>query len=192
MLPIFHFLPYYSSVDYDERPANLANSAVLRYLEEEEQQKRNGQQPGGGKWQTFFLLFFMYEKCSNVLSRIMSFAPIFVYFMFVVLRSIGFLLCMWTTDSTMNWVHKLIWKDRVNTRGLFRTLKYFILTVLLFILRHTRVAPLLQPTSHFHSYKTTIRSRSRKEWLKQKRSSITENKKKPWRQLWLNGRENVS
>lgn len=40
------FLPFGSvrfSVDYDDsgRPANLANSAVLKYLEEQEEEKRN-------------------------------------------------------------------------------------------------------------------------------------------------------
>lgn len=35
-------------IDFDDisKPANLANSAVLRMLEEEENQKRHGRQPG--------------------------------------------------------------------------------------------------------------------------------------------------
>ncbi|XP_037036406.1 AT-rich interactive domain-containing protein 1A isoform X1 [Bradysia coprophila] len=38
-------------IDFDDisKPANLANSAVLRMLEEEENQKRHGRQPGGLK-----------------------------------------------------------------------------------------------------------------------------------------------
>lgn len=43
----FPVAPVYFSVDYDDsgRPANLANSAVLKYLEEQEEEKRNA-----GKW----------------------------------------------------------------------------------------------------------------------------------------------
>lgn len=53
--PFSIFFRLFCSVDYDEKPANLANSAVLRYLEEEEQLKR--QQPGGGKCLTFTIFY---------------------------------------------------------------------------------------------------------------------------------------
>lgn len=50
---IFHSGLFSCRMDYDDsgKPSHLANSAVLRLLEEEEQAKRQGYQPG--KWKSF-------------------------------------------------------------------------------------------------------------------------------------------